>query len=135
MKGAVRPRRTIETSLSSAGGRGRIRIGGLFLLLLLAAMIYLGSQAVSGYLDYLALRETVRLTVSEIAMAPHRVEEGNLRILAKARELRLSLPEERVLIVDGEKVLARVRWQRPIGLQGWYTFPLTFEIEESRSLR
>jgi hypothetical protein len=121
--------------LSSPGKKGRVRIGHLLLLLLLAAGAYLGVQAISAYVGYWSLTDTVRLTVREIAMARERVEEGETRILAKAQQLQLPLSERQVIVtVDAERVLARVRWQHPIGLLG-YTIPLSFEIEESRSLR
>ncbi len=119
--------------------QGRARIGVLLLLLLLAVIAYGGIQAASAYVDYLALQDTVRLALHEIAMAPHRVDEGmekaEDRILAKARELHLPLLEDQVVLTTEEETIrARVRWEQPIGL--WrFTFPLPFEIEESKSLR
>ena len=131
----VRRRAAVEEDQGRPGEKGRVTLSRLFLLLLLAAVIHMGIQVASAYVEYLSLREAVRAIVVEIATAPHRVEEGNVRILAKARELGLSLAEEQVALrVDGEKVLARVRWQQPIGLWA-YTIPVTFEIEESKSLR
>jgi hypothetical protein len=121
--------------LSDPGEQGRVRIGHLLLLLLLVMAGYLGIQWVSAEVDRLALADTVRLVVRDIATGPLRVEEGEERILAKARELRLPLSENQVtLVADAERVRARVRWQRRIGLGG-YTVPLSFEVEESRSLR
>jgi hypothetical protein len=141
----MRPRAAVEEDqewpqadlihFSSAGKRGGVRIGGLFLLLLLAAVILIGIQLVSAYVEYLSLREAVRAIVVEVAMTPHRAEEGNARILAKVRELELPLAKEQVVFrVDAEKVLVSVRWQKPLGLWN-YTVPLTFEVEESKSLR
>jgi len=114
--------------------KGRVKIGGLLLLLLLALAATLGIQALSAYADYLALADTVRLVVQDVSLAPQRVEEGKERILAKARELQLPLSEREVVLqAESGKISARVGWQQPIGLWG-YTIPLTFEITESRSL-
>jgi hypothetical protein len=114
--------------------KGRVRIGGLLLLLLLALAATLGIQALSAYADYLALADTVRLVVQDVSLGPQRVEEGEQRILAKARELQLPLSEREVVVhAEPGKVSARIRWQQSIGLWG-YTIPLTFEINESRSL-
>ena len=122
------------THPSSHPMKGRVRIGGLLLLLLLALAATLGIQALSAYADYLALADTVRLVVQDVSLGPHRVEEGEQRILAKARELQLPLSEREVVVQAGPgRVSARVRWQQSIGLWG-YTIPLTFEINESRSL-
>jgi len=122
------------THPSSHPMKGRVRIGGLLLLLLLALAATLGIQALSAYADYLALADTVRLVVQDVSLTPQRMEEGEQRILAKARELRLPLSEREVVLrAESGKVSARVRWQQSIGLWG-YTIPLTFEINESRSL-
>jgi len=122
------------THPSSHPMKGRVRIGGLLLLLFLALAVTLGVQALTAYADYLALAETVRLVVQDISLGPQRVEEGAQRILAKARELQLPLSEREVVVqAESGKVSARVRWQQSIGLWG-YTIPLTFEITESRLL-
>ncbi len=117
------------------GTRGRVRIGLLLFVLLAAVAGYLGIQAASAYVNYLSLSDTVRLVVRDVAMNPQRLEEGTERILKQARELQIPLSEEQVsVMVNGEKVLATARWQEPIGAYG-FTFPLSFEIEEQRSLR
>jgi hypothetical protein len=72
--------------------------------------------------------------LQDISVGPQRVEEGEQRILAKARELQLPVSEREVVVQAAPgKVSARVRWEQLIGLWG-YTIPLTFEINESRSL-
>lgn len=120
---------------SSPREKGRVRIGNLLLLLLLAIGVYLGVQVISAYVDYLSLTETVRLVVRDVHMTPDRVEQGEERILAKAQELQLPVSKMKVILtVDPDRIVARVRWQRPIGLFG-FTVPLTLEIEDSRSLR
>lgn len=127
------------TYLSTPGTKGRVRVGVLVLLLLLGVAVYLGFQAAAAFVDYLALRDTVRFVVTDVAMAPQRVEQrmevGREKILTEARALEVPLADWQVeLTADGEKVLARVRWQHPIDLWG-YTIFLPFEIEEVRSLR
>ena len=120
--------------LSSHPMKGRVRTGSLFLFLLLAVGVILGVQALSAYANYLSLADTVRLVVQDVTLSPQRVAEGEERILAKARELELPVAEHQVVLtVEAEKISARVRWRQPIGLWG-YTIPLTFEINESRSL-
>lgn len=141
----VRPLMTVEEDpgrfpaifvhLSSPGEKGRVRIGNLLLLLLLAVGVYLGVQVISAYVDYLSLTETVRLVVRDVHMTPERVEQGKERILAKAQELQLPVSKMQVILtVDPDRIVARVRWQQPIGLFG-FTKPLSLEIEDSRSLR
>lgn len=141
----VRPSRTFGylatrgpfdlTHLSRRGEKGRVTIGGLLLVFLLALAVYLGFQAAAGFMDYLALRDTVRLVVRDVAMAPQRVEQGKEKILTEARVLDLPIAEWQVeLTAEPEKVFAKVRWQHPIFLWG-YTIFLPFEIQESRSLR
>jgi hypothetical protein len=122
------------THLSRQPMQGRIRIGGLLVLLLLALAATLGVQALTAYADYLALADTVRLVIKDISLGPQRVEEGAERILARARELQVPLSDGEVVVQAVPGTLsARVKWQQSIGLWG-YTIPLTFEINESRSL-
>ncbi|MEE9182578.1 MAG: hypothetical protein V3U33_08440, partial [candidate division NC10 bacterium] len=120
---------------SSPGEKGRVRIGNLLLLLLLAIGVYLGAQVISAYVDYLSLSEAVRLVVRDVHMTPERMEQGEERILAKAQELQLPVSKMQVVLtVDPDRIVARVRWQQPIGLFG-FTIPLSLEIEDSKSLR
>ena len=111
-------------------GQGRTRV--LLFLLFVAALVYVGNQVAGAYVNYLALRDTVQVVVRDIALRPSLgVEEGTERILAKARELELSISEQQVDVTDdGETVFARVRWEEPVGV-GDYTIPFPFEIEES----
>ena len=111
-------------------GQGRTRV--LLFLLFVAALVYVGNQVAGAYVDYLALRDTVQLVVRDIALRPRLgVEEGTERILAKARELEMFISERQVDVTDdGETVVARVRWEQPIGVEQ-YTIPFPFEIEES----
>jgi hypothetical protein len=110
-------------------GEGRTRV--LLFLLILSALIYVGNQAVAAYVDYIALRDTVQFVVRDLSTRPRmQVDEGKERILAKARELQLPLSERQVFLsVDADFVLARVRWEKPIGV-GQYTYDYPFEIEE-----
>ena len=110
-------------------GQGRTRT--LLILLLLAMAVYLGNQLVAAYINYVALRDTVQFVVRDIALRPRRgVAEGKERILAMADELQIDLSERQVfLTIDEDVVVARVRWEEPIGW-GQYTFPFPFEIEE-----
>ena len=111
-------------------GQGRTR--ALLFLLFLAILVYLGHQVVAAYVNYVALRDTVQFVVRDIALRPRRgVAEGIERILAMADELQIDLSERQVfLTVDEDIVIARVRWEEPIGV-GQYTIPLPFEIEET----
>lgn len=111
-------------------GEGRTRV--LLFLLFVAALVYVGNQVAGAYVNYLALRDTVQLVVRDIALRPSLgVEEGTERILAKARELGLSISERQVMLtVNEETVVGRVRWEQPIGVEQ-YTIPFPFEIEES----
>lgn len=111
-------------------GQGRTRV--LLFLLFLAALAYLGNQVAGAYVNYLALRDTVQVVVRDVALRPSLgVEEGTERILAKARELEMSLSERQVILtVSEEAVVGRVRWEQPIGVEQ-YTIPFPFEIEES----
>jgi hypothetical protein len=115
--------------------KGRARTGSLLFLFFLAFAGGLGVQALSAYFEYLAVADTVRLVVQDVTLAPHRVTEGQERILVKVRELGLPIREEHVILTaEGGKVSARVRWQQPIGF--WkFTIPLAFEVKEARSLR
>ncbi len=117
------------------GMEGQARTRTLLILLLLAALAYGGNQLVAAYVNYLELRETVRLVVRDIALRPQLgADDGVERILAKARELQLPLSEGQVSVTDdGEIVLARVTWEEPVGV-GEYTIPFPFEIEESYRL-
>lgn len=113
-----------------AEGQGRTRV--LLFLLILAAVVYVGNQLGGAYVDYLALRDTVQLVVRDIALRPRLgVQEGKERILVKAHELQIPLSERQVLLTDDEEtVVARVRWEEPIGV-GQYTIPFPLEIEET----
>ena len=118
------------------GMEGQSRTRNLLILLLLAALAYVGNQLVAAYVDYLELRENVRLVVRDIALRPDLWEADSAveRILAKGRELQLPLSERQVSVTDdGETVVVRVRWEEPLGV-GEYTIPFPFEIEESHRL-
>lgn len=125
-----RPNERVHPWRLGMEGQGRTRV--LLFLLFVTALAYVGNQVVGAYVNYLALRDTVQLVVRDIALR-HRlgVNEGTERILAKARELELSISERQVDVTDdGETVVARVRWEEPVGV-GDYTIPFPFEIEES----
>lgn len=141
----IRPARTFRhlatrgpfdrTHLSRRGEMGRVTIGGLLLVVLLGLAVYLGFQAAAAFVDYLALRDTVRLVVRDVAMVPQRAEQGREKILTEARVLDLPIADWQVeLTAETEKVFARVRWHQPIFLWG-YSISLPFEIQESQSLR
>jgi len=125
-----RPNERVHPWRLGMEGQGRTRV--LLFLLFVAALAYVGNQVAGAYVDYLALRDTVQLVVRDIALRPRLgVEEGTERILAKARELEMSISERQVDVTDdGETVVARVRWEQPIGVEQ-YTIPFPFEIEES----
>ena len=125
-----RPNERVHPWRLGMEGQGRTRV--LLFLLFVAALAYVGNQVAGAYVNYLALRDTVQLVVRDIVLRPIvGVEEGRERILAKARELELSISEQQVDVTDdGETVVARVRWEEPVGV-GDYTIPFPFEIEES----
>lgn len=125
-----RPNERVHPWRLGMEGQGRTRV--LLFLLFVAALVYVGNQVAGAYVNYLALRDTVQVVVRDIALRPSLgVEEGTERILAKARELELSISERQVDVTDdGETVFARVRWEEPVGV-GDYTIPFPFEIEES----
>ncbi len=118
------------------GQKGAVRTRVLLLILVGVVTIYVGSQVVSAYVEYLTLFETVQQVVRDLVVPPRQeVEEGRTRILAEARELGMFLSDDEVSVtVSEESVVVRVRWERSIGL--WeFTYPYPFEIEEKRPLR
>ena len=118
------------------GQKGAVRTRILLLILVGVVTVYVGSQVVSAYVEYITLFETVQRVVSDMVIPPRQgVEEGRTRILADARELGMFLSDDEVSItVSEESVVVRVRWEKSIGL--WeFTYPYPFEIEEKRPLR
>lgn len=118
------------------GQKGAVRTRVLLLILVGVVTIYVGSQVVSAYVEYLTLFETVQQVVRDLVVPPRQgVEEGRTRILAEARELGMFLSDDEVSVtVSEESVVVRVRWEKSIGL--WeFTYPYPFEIEEKRPLR
>lgn len=123
------------THLTRRGTRGGVKISRLFLLLCLVVVGILGAQAISAYVTYLSVRETVRAVIRNVAVAPHKADENNAKLVAKVQELEVPVPEDAMLITVYEaKVGVRIIWQQPIGL-GRFTFPLTFDVDESQALR
>lgn len=123
------------THLTRPGKRGRVKISHLFLLLCLVVVGILGTQAVSGYVTYLSVRETVRTVIRNVAVSPQKADENNAHLVATVRDLGVPIREDEMFIAVYEaKVQVTIIWQHPIGL-GRFTLPLTFEVDESQALR
>ncbi|MFQ5656303.1 MAG: hypothetical protein ACE5G5_02040 [Candidatus Methylomirabilales bacterium] len=127
-----------QSSISYPPGTGKtgaLKISHLFLLLCLGVAGFLGAQAVSGYVTYLSMREGVRTVIRNVASVPHKADEANAKLVAKAQELGIPVREDEVFLkVYEARVQVRMVWQHTMGL-GRFTFPLTFEVDESQALR
>lgn len=139
MLGVIRSPRDIGVTPkrlpSDTGQTGGIRPGVILFALVLGVALHVGLQAAPGYVNQWYLRDTVRGALRDVAIAPERADEAKQEILARARELEIPVTARQVVMtVDIDKVHAYVTWQQQIGLFA-VTIPLTFEIEESVSLR
>jgi hypothetical protein len=120
--------------VSRPGQKGKVRVGVLLFALVLGVAVYLGIQAVPAYVGRWYLKDSVRIVLRDLALAPEHVEQGKAKILARAREFDIPVSERDVILtVEVNRIYARVTWQWPIGVFG-HTISLPLEIEESASL-
>lgn len=120
--------------VSHPGQKGKVRVGVLLFALVLGVAVYLGIQAVPAYVGRWYLKDSVRIVLRDLALAPEHVDQAKAKIVAKAREFDIPVSEGDVIVtVEVNSIRARVRWQWPIGVFG-HMISLPLEIEESRPL-
>lgn len=126
-----------STTTLAYGSRpfGRIRIGLVLGLAVVAIGLYVGSQAAIEYWAYWNLQEEAERAALEVAARDGQAGLGRQMVQAKAREYGLEFRDEDIQVtVQGGAVTIAFSWERPVQLPG-YTYPLTFQVNVTTSQR
>ena len=114
--------------------RGRVRLGVVLFLLVVASGGYLCTKFAPPYWTYFSLQDPVKEAAMMAATRPQ--DEAKLRtgLIERAREEGLSLTDEDIeFIRDGPTLAVRVRWIVPVDLPR-YRHTLHFQIEQTAPL-
>lgn len=118
-----------RTGRSLGNRRGRSRLGCLFMLLVLAAAGYYGTEVGGAYLRYWRMKDAMQ---SEARLAPSIGDDViRRRLLAKVAELRLPPEAKRIRIqrrVRPREIVIRTSWTDTIELP-FYVWSKTFSPE------
>ncbi len=121
-------------SARAAGAAGRIRVGLILALALLAVGIYGGGQLAYDHWAYWNLQEEADRAAVEVA-AKGVETQGRQMVQAKAQEYGLQLADEEIVIkVQGGVATVAFAWERPIEFPG-YTYTLSFQVSATSSVR
>jgi hypothetical protein len=116
------------------GKGGRISLGVLIFLAILALAIYLGFRLVPPYWEFYSLKEAARQGVVGASAPPYHDSDARDAVMEKARRLGVPLQEEDLSIVrDGNAISIEFSWKRDITLPG-YIHHLTFAVKDSEPL-
>ena len=104
-------------------------------LLLAALLLHVAIQAVPPYVDYLYVKDGVRVAVRLASAPPHGEASLRRQILEKLKEREVTIPEQEfVTSVDTQRAYARLRWSAPVRVL-WYTHTMQFTVEHAERLR
>ena len=113
---------------------GKIRLGAVLLILVVAAAIYLAIKLAPPYWTYLSMKDPVK----EAAMAIlSTTDEATMRadLIRRAQQQGLTLDDDNIDITrDNAMLVIRVTWVAPVDLPR-YRHILRFRIEERVPLR
>jgi hypothetical protein len=99
--------------------KGRIGLGSLILLALLAAGIFLGLKIVPAYWEYYSLKEAARQGLVAASAPPYRDADAKDNVLEKAKRLGVPLGEgDLVFTRDTKSVSIEFSWEREVSLPG-----------------
>ena len=112
---------------------GRIRLGALLFLLLVAAGIYLAIKFVPPYWTYLSLQDPVK-EAAMAAVTQSGEDKARADLIRRAREEGLNLGEDDIQFTrEGPQLVVRISWVAPVELPR-YRYDLRFRIEQRTSL-
>ncbi len=113
---------------------GRIRLGALIFLLLLASGVYLTTKYVPPYWTYLSMQDPVREAAMG-ALMPGGEERARDELIRRAKEQGLKLTQDNIVFTrEGPLLVLRVTWVEPVDLPRT-RHNLRFRIEQSVPLR
>jgi len=119
---------------ATEGEGGRIGLGVLIFLAILALAIYLGFRVVPPYWEFYSVKEAARQGVVAASAPPYHDSDAKDAVMEKVRRLGIPLQEEDLSIVrDGNAVSIEFSWKRDIVLPG-YIRQLTFAVKDSEPL-
>ncbi len=113
---------------------GRIRLGVLLFILVVAAGVYLASKFIPPYWTYLSMQDPVKEAAMASVMA---AGEGRARadIIRRAQEQGLTLSEDNIEFRrEGPMLVVRVTWVASVELPR-YRYTIPFLVEERVRLR
>ena len=92
-------------------------------------------QAVPPYVDYLYIKDGVKVAVRFATAPPHSEVLLRRQIEEKLKEREVRIPEHQfVTSVDGQRAFARLQWTVPIRVF-WYTHVMQFTAEHAEPIR
>jgi len=114
--------------------KGRIGLGPLVFILLLAGGIYFAFKLIPPYWEYYSLKEAARQGLVAAAAPPHRDADAKEAVMAKAKSLGLPLGEGDLVVVrDKQRVSIEFSWERDVSLPG-YVQHFSFTIKDSEPI-
>ena len=114
--------------------KGRIGLGSLILLALLAAGIFLALKIVPAYWEYYSLKEAARQGLVAASAPPYRDVDAKDSVLEKAKRLGVPLREGDLVFTRGtESVSIEFSWEREIPLPGLIQ-RLSFTVKDSEPI-
>lgn len=112
---------------------GRISLGALLFLLLVAIGIYLAVKFVPPYWTYLSLQDPVK-EAAMAAASPNGEDRARADLSRRVREAGLNLAEEDIQFTrEGSRLVVRISWVVPVELPR-VRYDLRFRIEQRTSL-
>jgi len=113
---------------------GRIGLGILVFLFLLAAVIYFGFKLIPPYWEYYSLKEAARQGLVAAAAPPHRDADVRDAVIEKAKFLGVPLGEGDLVVVrDKQTVSIELSWERDVPLPGRVQH-FSFTIKDSEPI-
>lgn len=112
---------------------GRIGLGALLFLLLVATGIYLAVKFAPPYWTYLSLQDPVK-EAAMAAVGPNGEDKARAELLRRVREAGLDLADEDIQFIrEGSQLVVRISWVAPVELPR-VRYDLHFRIEQRRPL-
>lgn len=119
---------------SAPGGPGRVNVGFLLFLLLVASGIYLATNFIPPYWNYYSMRDRTREAILTTAGPGGKDQEALDMIVGRARELQIPLREEDIRIVrTSDRMTIFYAWEIVVTVFG-KPYPLQFRVEETKTV-
>jgi len=114
--------------------KGKLGLGTVVFLSLVALGIYLGFKIAPPYWEYYSLKEAARQGLVSASAPPYRDADAKEFVLEKAKRVGLPLKEgDLILLRDGKAVRIEFSWEREVVLP-YYTRHFAFTVKDSEPI-